>query len=173
VNSVLKVCGQHVKQLFFPTWCQRHNYWVHWYNTVSLSLPATTLNPELLEGIFASLKHILTLDIQWDRHMKQLLEAINQSCISLKELTIRETFSIYASFDQAESIELWFDYWMKTGFIPRKINVVYGVHYTVIDFCWRSLADQCLNQHAVMVYWSFMTLLKCQWILSLFSLSFK
>ena len=65
--------------------------------------------------------------------MKQLLEAVNHNCINLKELTVRETFSTYASFDKAESIELWLDYWMATGFIPSKINFVCGTHNIMMN----------------------------------------
>ena len=102
VNSVLKVCGEHVKQLSFPDMkmptSQLLSTMAYCCNTVSLRLPSTALNSELLDDIFTCMGHLQTLDIRWDRRMEQLLEAINHKCIDMKELTIRDSFMIHASY---------------------------------------------------------------------------
>ena len=129
VNSVLRSCGQHVKQLSFPhhviTTSKLIETLSYCCNAVELSLPTTKLEPEQLGEIFVCMEHLQSLDIQWENDIRKMLEIVQHARVNLKELTIRQMWVTYDVFDDAE-IEQWLNYWIVKGYVPPSLNCVIG-----------------------------------------------
>ena len=123
VNNVLKVCGQHVKRLFFPnhmTFSKLMKILEYCSNVMELSLPTTMLDPVQLKKILLHMKHLQKLDIQWgdDTELRELFG------MDLKELTIRtDEKSPSGSYQQTGPWEPIED-WMIKKFVPQKLNVI-------------------------------------------------
>ncbi|XP_065920040.1 uncharacterized protein [Dysidea avara] len=127
VNNLLKVCGQHVKQLSFPhhvTPAKLLRMLEYCNNAVDLSLPTTKLNPEQLKTIVLCMRQLQKLDVLWDSNIKQLLELV---VVGLKELTIRVKLNQSSLSDASgfcRSVGPWMQYWSSERFIPQNLNVV-------------------------------------------------
>ena len=136
MKNVLKVCGQHVKQLSFPNHVTSTSISVttlaYCSNVVQLSLPTTKLNSEQLGEILLHMEHLQNLDVRWESDIKQLLELIILYCMNLEELTIREIWlhSIHLRGSGfAKLMEPWIHYWKSSGFVPHKLHIAV-VEYT-------------------------------------------
>jgi len=157
VYNVLKVCGQHIKQLSFLDHeipLSRLVMVIRYCNNlIELSLPTTKLDCELLKTILFQMVDLQTLDVQCQdsSDIKQLLKIVVGN-VKLEVLTIR--FQPNSSFDSPPTVlnetASWVDYWISIGLVPQKLNIVFASPFMLRDgmmFSWNNAQYKVAPYH--------------------------
>ena len=123
VNNVLKVCGQHVKRLFFPHHVipsKLIKMLEHCSNVIELRLPKTDLSHKQLENILLNMARLQKLDVHWDGTIIEILLLVRTG---LTELTVRTTLS------QPYFFYNMLHYWMSSYMVPKTLNIFHATRY--------------------------------------------
>ena len=137
MNNVLKVCGQHVKQLSFPhhvTPSKLVKMLDYCNNVIELSLPTTKLNPDQLETVVQIMTHLQKLEVWLEMHeIIQVLELVK----NLTELTIRLQIQDGAVPDYSKKIYSWVDCWVSNNYHPPNLTIVTRSHSLMMNIMWK------------------------------------
>jgi len=125
IESVLKLCGKHVRQLSFPNNAICVKLLKQCGNVLQLSLPSVKLSVDQLRTIMQSMPKLQNLDVLWvsKTDVKVLLLLVGYPVYghTVKELTIREKVNDSSC---REALVFLLNEWTASMLVPQVLNVV-------------------------------------------------